>query len=372
MPTSYIALPAHHDHVGSLLRPAQLLLARGQHLIGATSASALKREEDKHIREAIDLQQSVGLLSITDGEFRRGSAQNDFFMQLHGIRTEFPVRVVAERGRIRMAPPVMRVVDRIQRKQPVLRPIFEFLQSQIAPGHTAKITIPSPLMLHFRGGRAGISPEAYPNLEPDFYDDLVNVYVAELQSLGDAGCRYVQFDATDLGYLCDAQMREAARQRGEDPDTLPWQYARLMNRIVERKPAGMLLALHICRGNFRSTWAATGGYEPVAEAVLQGMEMDAYFLEYDDARSGGFEPLRYLPPGKTAVLGLVGTKTGALESSDALARRIDEAAKHAPLSQLALSPQCGFASTYHGNHLGVDEQRAKLELVVETARRVWG
>ena len=226
-------------------------------------------------------------------------------------------------------------------------------------------------MLHFRGGRAGISRSAYPELEPAFYEDVARAYGEELKSLHDAGCRYVQMDDTNLAYLCDDKLREAARSRGDDPDELPHRYAGFINRVVAHKPADMTLCMHLCRGNFKSTHAASGNYEPVAEALLKEMDLDAYFMEYDDDRSGDFKPLRFLKPGKTVVLGLVTTKLGELEKKDDLKRRIEEAAKYAPLEQLALSPQCGFSSTVHGNNIAVEAQRAKLALVVETAREVW-
>jgi 5-methyltetrahydropteroyltriglutamate--homocysteine methyltransferase len=249
---------------------------------------------------------------------------------------------------------------------------FQYLKSQVGAGCTPKVTIPSPTMLHFRGGRAGISKEAYPELDPAFYDDVAKAYGDELRSLAAAGCTYVQMDDTNLAYLCDDKMREAARQRGDDPNELPHRYAAFINKVVAQKPAGMLLAMHLCRGNFKSTHAAAGNYEPVAEALLKEMNLDAYFMEYDDDRSGDFKPLRYLPKGKTVVLGLVTTKFGALESKDALKRRIEEAAKYAPMEQLALSPQCGFSSTVHGNNIAVEDQRNKLRLVVETAQEMWG
>jgi 5-methyltetrahydropteroyltriglutamate--homocysteine methyltransferase len=226
-------------------------------------------------------------------------------------------------------------------------------------------------MLHFRGGRAGISREAYPELEP-FYEDVAKAYGDELRSLAAAGSTYVQMDDTNLAYLCDEHMRDAARSRGDDPNELPHRYAKFINRVVAQKPEGMTLAVHLCRGNFKSHWAAEGGYEPVAEALLAEMQVDAYFLEYDDQRSGDFRPLRFLPKGKTVVLGLVTTKLGALESKDDLKRRIDEAAKYVPMEQLCLSPQCGFSSTVHGNDIAVEAQRAKLRLVVEVAQEVWG
>jgi 5-methyltetrahydropteroyltriglutamate--homocysteine methyltransferase len=227
-------------------------------------------------------------------------------------------------------------------------------------------------MLHFRGGRDGIDRNAYPELDPAFYADVACAYGDELRALAAAGCDYVQLDDTNLAYLCDPKMRAAARARGDDPGALPRRYADFINRVVAHKPAGMLLAIHLCRGNFRSSFAASGDYEPVAEALLSRMDVDAYFLEYDDARSGGFAPLRFLPKGKIAVLGLVSTKGGALEKADDLKRRIDEAARYAPLEQLALSPQCGFASDAEGNRITWDDQRRKLELVVRVADEVWG
>jgi 5-methyltetrahydropteroyltriglutamate--homocysteine methyltransferase len=274
-------------------------------------------------------------------------------------------------GTEELAPPVMRVIDKVRHVKDIQKADFEYLKSQVSPGKTPKVTIPSPTMLHFRGGRAGISQSHYPDLEP-FYQDVANAYGDELRSLAAAGCTYVQMDDTNLAYLCDDKMREAARSRGDDPDELPHRYASFINRVVAQKPAGMTLCVHLCRGNFKSTWAAQGGYEPVAEALLSEMHVDGYFLEYDDARSGDFKPLRFLPKGKTVVLGLVTTKLGQLENKDDLKRRIDEAAKFVPLEQLCLSPQCGFSSTVHGNAIAVEAQRAKLALVVETAREVWG
>jgi len=267
---------------------------------------------------------------------------------------------------------VIRVIDKVRHAKNIQLADFEYLKSQVSAGHTPKVTIPSPTMLHFRGGRAGISKQAYPELDPEFYDDVAKAYGDELRSLAAAGCTYVQMDDTNLAYLCDEKMREAARLRGDDPNELPHRYAAFINKVVAHKPEGMLLAMHLCRGNFKSTHAAAGNYEPVAEALLSEMNLDAYFLEYDDDRSGDFRPLRFLPKGKTAVLGLVTTKFGQLESKDDLKRRIEEAAKYAPLEQLALSPQCGFSSTVHGNNIAVEAQRTKLRLVIETAQEVWG
>jgi 5-methyltetrahydropteroyltriglutamate--homocysteine methyltransferase len=367
--------PFRADHVGSFLRPAYLLAAREQKAKGEISAGQLRTVEDRAITEIVQFQRDCGLTSITDGEFRRTYFHIDFLEQLGGVKTDIPMTIRRADGTEELAPPVIKVVDKVRHVKNIQRADFEYLKSQIdayAPGCTPKVTIPSPTMLHFRGGRAGISREAYPELDPVFYDDVAQAYADELQSLFDAGCRYVQMDDTNMAYLCDEKMREAARQRGDDPNELPHRYAGFINKVVAKKPAGMALAMHLCRGNFKSTHAAAGNYEPVAEALLSEMNLDAIFMEYDDDRSGDFRPLRFLKPGKIVVLGLVTTKFGQLESKDALKRRIAEAAQHAPLEQLALSPQCGFSSTVHGNNIAVEDQRRKLQLVVETAREVWG
>jgi 5-methyltetrahydropteroyltriglutamate--homocysteine methyltransferase len=364
--------PYRADHVGSFLRPKYLLDAREQFAKSAIPREALREVEDKAITEIVKFQQDVGLKSITDGEFRRTYFHIDFLEQLGGVKTDVPVTIRKPDGTEELAPPVMRVIDKVRHVKDIQLADFQYLKSQVAAGNTPKVTIPSPTMLHFRGGRAGISREAYPELEPTFYDDVATAYGDELRSLAAAGCTYVQMDDTNLAYLCDEKMREAARQRGDDPNELPHRYAKFINKVVAQKPAGMTLAMHLCRGNFKSTHAAAGNYEPVAEALLKEMDLDAYFLEYDDDRSGDFRPLRYLPKGKTVVLGLVTTKFGEMEKKDDLKRRIDEAAKYAPIEQLALSPQCGFSSTVHGNNIAVEAQRQKLALVVETAREVWG
>ena len=367
--------PFRADHVGSFLRPAYLLEAREQAARGDITAAHLRAVEDKAITEVVQFQAGAGMRSITDGEFRRTYFHIDFLEQLGGVKTDIPVTIRKPDGTEELAPPVMRVVDKVRHVKDIQRADFEYLKSQVelhAPGCTPKVTIPSPTMLHFRGGRAGISREHYPELDPQFYDDVANAYGDELRSLAAAGCTYVQMDDTNLAYLCDERMREAARQRGDDPNELPHRYAWFINKVVAQKPPGTTLAMHLCRGNFKSTHAASGNYEPVAEALLSEMNLDAYFLEYDDDRSGDFRPLRYLKPGKTVVLGLVTTKFGEMESKDALKRRIAEAAKHAPLEQLALSPQCGFSSTVHGNNIAVEAQRAKLRLVAEVAAEVWG
>ena len=372
--TTTAQLPARYDHVGSFLRPQYLIEARAEKAAGKIDAAQLRAVEDRAIKEIIDFQQSVGLKSITDGEFRRTYFHIDFLEQIGGVQTDLPFTVIRPDGSEELAPPVIKVVDKVRHIKDIQKADFEFLKANIkpTPGATAKVTIPSPTMLHFRGGRAGISKIHYPELDPAFYDDVANAYGDELRSLAAAGCNYVQMDDTNLAYLCDEKMREAARSRGDDPNELPHRYAAFINKVVKQKPAGMTLAMHLCRGNFKSTHAAAGNYEPVAEALLSEMDIDAYFLEYDDDRSGDFRPLRFLPKGKIVVLGLVTTKFGAMESKDSLKRRIDEAAKYAPMDQLALSPQCGFSSTVHGNNIAVEDQRNKLRLVIETAQEVWG
>lgn len=369
--------PFRADHVGSFLRPAYLLEAREKKAKGEISAAQLREVEDRAITEIVKFQADVGLQSITDGEFRRTYFHIDFLEQLGGVKTDIPVTIRKPDGTEELAPPVIRVIDKVRHAKNIQLADFQYLKAQVdALGlptpPTPKVTIPSPTMLHFRGGRAGISKEAYPELDPVFYDDVAKAYGEELQSLADAGCTYVQMDDTNMAYLCDERMREAARQRGDDPNELPHRYAGFINKVVAHKPAGMTLAMHLCRGNFKSTHAAAGNYEPVAEALLSEMKLDAFFLEYDDDRSGDFRPLRYLSKDKIVVLGLVTTKFGQLESKDDLKRRIDEASKYAPLEQMCLSPQCGFSSTVHGNNIAVEDQRRKLALVVETAREVWG
>ncbi len=363
--------PFRADHVGSFLRPKRLLDAREQHKKGELSQEGLRAVEDDAIAEIVKFQEDVGLQSVTDGEFRRTYFHVDFLEQLGGVKSDIPVTIIKPDGTQELAPPVMRVIDKVRHVKDIQLADFKFLRSKVSVDKTPKVTIPSPTMLHFRGGRAGISKEHYPDLEP-FYQDVANAYGDELRSLAAAGATYVQMDDTNLAYLCDDKMREAARSRGDDPDELPHRYASFINRVVAQKPAGMTLAVHLCRGNFKSTWAAQGGYEPVAEALLSEMKVDGYFLEYDDARSGDFKPLRFLPKDKTVVLGLVTTKLGQLESKDDIKRRIDEAAKYVPLEQLCLSPQCGFSSTVHGNDIAVEAQRSKLRLIVEVAREVWG
>jgi 5-methyltetrahydropteroyltriglutamate--homocysteine methyltransferase len=365
-------LPARYDHVGSFLRPKFLLDAREQKAKGEINAEQLRLVEDKAITDIVKFQEDVGLKSITDGEFRRTYFHLDFLEQLGGVKVGEATLSRDANGVEHLVPPAIHVIDKVTHAKQIQLADFNYLKSQVSAGRTPKVTIPSPTMLHFRGGRAGISRAAYPELEPVFYEDVAKAYGDELRSLSAAGCNYVQMDDTNLAYLCDEKMREAARGRGDDPNELAHRYARFINLVVAQKPEGMTLAMHLCRGNFKSTHAASGNYEPVAEALLKEMNIDAYFMEYDDDRSGDFKPLRYLSKGKTVVLGLVTTKFGALESKDDLKRRIDEAARYAPMDQLALSPQCGFSSTVHGNDIAVEAQRAKLRLVIETAQEIWG
>ena len=363
--------PFRADHVGSFLRPSALLEARERLRTGEITAAALRTAEDAAIRDIVRFQEDVGLQGITDGEFRRTYFHIDFLEQLDGIETKggIAVKFHTAQGNVEFAPPVMKIVGPVRHAQPIQRADFLFLKSVTT--RMPKVTIPSPTMLHFRGGREAISRDAYPDLEL-FFADVAAAYRAEIAELGAAGCRYLQLDDTNLAYLCDTKMREGAKARGDDPDELPRRYARLINAAIAGRPSGMAVCVHLCRGNFKSAWVAEGGYEPVAEVLFNELAVDGYFLEYDDARSGDFAPLRHVPKGKTVVLGLVTTKLDTLETKDYLKRKIDEAAKIVPLEQLCLSPQCGFSSTVHGNAIAVDAQRSKLALVVETAREVWG
>ena len=363
--------PFRADHVGSFLRPKYLLEARAGFASGAITAEALREVEDRAIREIVTFQQDLGLRGITDGEFRRTYFHVDFLTQLDGVveMGGIPVKFHKADGDIDYAPPVMKVIDRVKRSRPIQRRDFEFLKS--VTNQTAKVTIPSPTMLHFRGGRGAISSAVYPDLQP-FYDDVAKAYAQEIADLAAAGCTYLQLDDTNLAYLCDGKQREAARARGDDPDELPMRYARLINAAIDGRPPSMRICIHLCRGNFKSSWAAGGGYEPVARVLFNELNVDGYFLEYDDARSGDFEPLRHVPRGKMVVLGLVTTKLNTLETMDELKARIAQAERYMPLEQMCLSPQCGFSSTVHGNDVAVGMQTRKLKLVVDTARAVWG
>jgi 5-methyltetrahydropteroyltriglutamate--homocysteine methyltransferase len=363
--------PFRADHVGSFLRPPELLVARERFQKREIGRTELRAVEDRAISDVVRMQEDAGLQGVTDGEFRRTYFHIDFLEQLDGVETRggLTAHFHGAKGDVDFAPPVLRVTQKVRHVAPIQVADFNFLKS--ATRRTPKVSIPSPTMLHFRGGRDAISREAYPDLDA-FFADVAAAYRAELSALAAAGCTYVQLDDTNLAYLCDPKMREGARARGDDPDELPRRYARLINAAIAERPAGMTICTHLCRGNFKSAWVAEGGYEPVAEVLFNELAVDGYFLEYDDARSGSFAPLRFVPKGKTIVLGLVTTKVGDLESKDALKRRIDEAARIVPLEQLCLSPQCGFSSTVHGNEIARESQVAKLRLIVETAREVWG
>jgi 5-methyltetrahydropteroyltriglutamate--homocysteine methyltransferase len=363
--------PYRADHVGSFLRPPELLEAREKRRRGEITAGELRAVEDAAIRDVVRFQEELGLQDATDGEFRRTYFHIDFLEQLDGVETHagFTSQFHTKKGDVGFAPPVLKVTGKVKHAKPIQLEDFRFLKS--VTKRTPKVTIPSPTMLHFRGGRGGISSEAYPDLD-QFFADVADAYRDEIQALGKAGCTYLQLDDTNLAYLCDPKMREAAKTRGLDPDQLPRDYAKLINAAIAGKPAGMTICTHLCRGNFKSAWVAEGGYEPVAEVLFNELKVDGYFLEYDDPRSGDFRPLRFVPRDKTVVLGLVTTKLSELESKDDIKRRIDEAAKYAPLEQLCLSPQCGFSSTVHGNEIAREAQARKMRLVVDVAREVWG
>ena len=335
--------------------------------------AALRAVEDAAILGVVALQEAVGLKSVTDGEFRRTSFHLDFLMQIQGLQMrpgegETHFRSATTGETLSVSPPKLVVAGKVARAHSIMGADFDFLSK--ATKQTPKITIPSPSMAHFRGGRDAIDRTAYPDVE-GFFDDLARAYREEVADLGARGCRYLQLDDTNLAYLCDEAMREGARKIGEDPDKLPEVYARLINASIASRPRDMVTAIHLCRGNYRSAFVAEGGYDPVAEVLFNQIEVDAFFLEYDTERSGSFSPLRFVPKDRFVVLGIVSSKLPALETKDFIKRRIEDAAKVMPLEQLCLSPQCGFSSTEHGNDLSFDDQRRKLELVVEVAREVW-
>lgn len=363
--------PYRADHVGSLLRPKELLDARAQYQQGTISREQLRAVEDEAIRAAIKREEAIGLHSVTDGEFRRTYFHIDFLEKLQGVTVSggMNMQFRGKGGMVDFAPPRLSVTGKLRHVEDIQKADFEFLKS--VTSQTPKVTIPSPTMVHFRGGRQAIDIEAYPDME-DFFNDLAQCYRDEIQSLYSAGCRYIQLDDTNLAYLCDPRMREGARERGDDPDELPRAYAELINKVIDNRPNDLTVAIHLCRGNFRSAWVAEGGYELVADVLFNELNVDAYFLEYDDERSGDFAPLRFVPANKTVVLGLVTTKVADLESADALKQRVAEAARYMPLENMCLSPQCGFSSTVHGNEITQDTQWAKLERVVNTAREIWG
>ena len=363
--------PFRADHVGSLLRHKDLLAARDQRKRGAITAAQLREVEDAAIRKAVALQEQVGLQGITDGEYRRTFFHIDFLEQLAGVAVKggMPVKFHSRTEEVEFAPPRLEVDGKVRHVKDIQGADFDFLKASTK--RTPKVCIPSPTMLHFRGGRKAVDDKAYPKME-DFFADLAKAYQAEVADLAAHGCTYLQLDDTNLAYLCDPAMRERTRQIGENPDALPRLYARIINDAIGQRPAGMTVCVHLCRGNFQSAWVAEGGYEPVAEVLFNEMNIDGYFLEYDDERSGDFKPLRFVPKGKKVVLGLVSSKVAALEPKDAIKRRIDEAARYVDLKDLCLSPQCGFSSTVEGNKVSEDDEIRKLGLVVEVAHEVWG
>jgi 5-methyltetrahydropteroyltriglutamate--homocysteine methyltransferase len=366
--------PFRADHVGSLLRPEKLLRARDEFAAGQISAEQLRAIEDDAIRDVVRMQRDVGLQSATDGEFRRASWHMDFIYQLGGIEKvagDITVHFRNADGEVDFKPAAIAVTDRVRLERTIFAEDFKFLQGIVGDGVTPKLTIPSPNMVHYRGGRAALDPSVYPDVD-QFWADLASAYADQVRAIAELGCSYLQFDDTSLAYLNDPAQREAMQKRGEDSAHLHETYVRNINNALAGRPAGLAITTHLCRGNFRSSWAAEGGYDFVAEALFGGLDVDGFFLEYDDARSGGFEPLRFVAPGKMVVLGLVTTKRGELESKDELKRRIDEASRYVPIEQLCLSPQCGFSSTVEGNVVTYSDQVAKLELIVETAAEVWG
>lgn len=365
--------PFRADHVGSLLRPPELKEAREGHDRGELSAAGLRAVEDRCIRDVVARQEEAGLPAITDGEFRRYEFHTPILTRIRGVELTGRVEFRFHHGDqdIEYAPPVLEVRGRLDRPPEGL--VIEDVRfTRGLTRRTVKATLPSPTYVYARGGWAGINRAVYPTKEA-LIADLARVYEAELQALWEAGCTFVQIDDTNFAHICDPKFRDRYRTIGEDPDTLPAFYVRMINECIRRRPPGQVVGIHMCRGNVRGAWVAAGGYEHVAEALLGQLEVDCYFLEYDDERSGDFAPLRHLRKGDSVVvLGLVTTKRPPLEPPDLLRRRLDEAARYVPLDRLALSPQCGFASIYHGNPLTIEQQQAKLRHVVEVARAVWG
>jgi 5-methyltetrahydropteroyltriglutamate--homocysteine methyltransferase len=371
--TERAAPPFRADHVGSLLRPRALLQAREAAARGAISPGELRAIEDDAIREAIRMQEDLGLRSVTDGEFRRASWHMDFIYEIAGVsKADQSMKSVFHNagGDIEFTPAAIQVTGKLGMDHTIFGSAFEFVRDNVTTG-TPKLTIPAPSLVHYRGGPAAIDDAVYPDLE-EFWDDLGAAYADEVQRLAGLGCSYLQLDDTSLAYLNDPAQRAEISRRGEDADHQHETYIKSINRALRDKPAEMTVTTHMCRGNFRSSWVAQGGYDFVADALFNELNVDGYFMEYDDERSGGFEPLRFLPKGKHVVLGLVTSKRGELEAKDDIKRRIEEASKYTDLDQLCLSPQCGFSSTLDGNSLTRDQQIAKLRLVVETAEEVWG
>ena len=366
--------PFRADHVGSLLRPAELRAARELAIVGQRTYESLRELEDTCIRAAVKLQEDAGLSSITDGEFRRTSFHFDFLGKLAGVEAKIadraPDHTQSPDAPKVFRPPQLAITGKVTHVKPIELDGFNFLKS--VTKRTPKITMPSPTMC-LRGGRAAISQEAYPDLDV-YYEDVAKAYGAEIRALADAGCTYIQFDDTNFAYLCDESMRADMKARGDEPADVLARYIKLFNMVLAQKPKGMTFCTHICRGNFQSAWAAQGGYEPIAEKLFGELNVDGYFLEYDSERAGGFEPLRFVPKngGKRVVLGLISSKVPEMEDADVIRSRIDEAAKFMPMDQLCLSPQCGFASSFRGNQLGEDVERRKLEQVVSIATKTWG
>jgi 5-methyltetrahydropteroyltriglutamate--homocysteine methyltransferase len=364
--------PFRADHVGSLLRPQRLLEARDDFAANRISAEELRQAEDDAIKDVVKMQEDVGLQSATDGEFRRASWHMDFIYQIDGIskaEDEMHVQFRNEQGTIEFHPAALRVDGKVGVSETIFGKDFEYLKETVN-GVTPKQTIPSPSMVHYRGGAAMIDKDVYSDVD-QFWSDLTDAYAEEVRRMADLGCTYLQFDDTSLAYLNDPKQREMLKERGEDAEHLHESYIRHLNEALEQRPEGLTVTTHMCRGNFRSSWVAEGGYDFVAEALFNGLHVDGFFLEYDDARSGGFEPLRFVPKGKMVVLGLVTTKRGDLEDKDTLKRRIEDASQYVDLDQMCLSPQCGFSSTVEGNLVTYDQQVAKLRLIVETAQEVW-
>ena len=363
--------PFRADHVGSLIRPPDLIAAREEADSGGDRAQ-LERIQQQAIREVVALQEELGLKVVTDGEYNRRAWHRDFLLRFTNVKlipSKISVRFHSADGTRDQSPPSWQVAGKLARPKPIFVDDFRYLASVTRV--TPKVTIPSPTVMHFRGGRDAIDSAAYPDMA-DFYADLAGVYAEEIADLAAAGCRYLQLDEVNLAYLCDPALRAQVSNIGEDPASLPRTYAKLLNDTIAGRPADMTVCMHLCRGNFAGAWVAEGGYEPIAELLFNAIDVDGYLLEYDSDRAGGFEPLRFLPKGKIAVLGLVTTKSPQLESKDELKRRIDEAARYAPLEQLALSPQCGFESGVGGSTMTIAQQAAKLRLITETARDVWG
>jgi 5-methyltetrahydropteroyltriglutamate--homocysteine methyltransferase len=364
--------PFRADHVGSLLRPRHVLQARGDLAAGKIDAAELRSIEDDAIREAVKLQEDVGLQSATDGEFRRASWHMDFIYQLDGVTKEageIAVKFYNEDGEIEFTPAALHIDGELGVSKTIFGDDFRFLQKTVSKA-VPKLTIPSPSMVHYRGGKAAIDPNVYPDLD-SFWAGLTSAYAEEVRRLGELGCTYLQFDDTSLAYMNDPHQREYIASIGGDAERQHVEYIHHINESLANRPEGMSITTHMCRGNFRSSWAASGSYDFVAEALFNELEVDGFFMEWDDERSGGFEPLRLVPKGKQVVLGLVTTKHGDLEDEDTLKRRIEEASRYVDLDQLCLSPQCGFSSTFEGNDLSVDQEIAKLRLIVEVAEEVW-